>query len=155
MSGKRFNYIINSDEAYQQLSTGNQNENLYNINFSNLNKQKKYKVDYNIYSRHTASTSVNQNIVILIDFGSNAYQYNPTSTIAYPSTLVSGGLYPVLTSSNFMKIVSGERNNGKFMINCPNTNLLRIKIRGAGGDLTYNINQYIMLLSLEEMDEEV
>jgi hypothetical protein len=155
--GKIYNYFIDSINAYQRLSTvaGSQANNIYNINFSDLDTRKRYKVSYNLYTRHTTGTgsnSINTNPTILIDFSSNAYQYQMGANSGYANTQLCGSLMPFLTTSNLLVFKSPVSNNGEFMINSP-SNFVRVNFLGSGGQFPFSVNRYFMMLSLEEMDE--
>lgn len=156
--GKIYNYFIDSIEAYQRLSTvaGSEANNIYAIDFSNLDMKKRYKVSYNLYTRHmsgTGSNTVNNNPMILLNFSSNAYQYQMGANSNYSNTQVCGSLMPFLTTSNLLIFQTPVSNNGEFMINCPSGNFLQVNFLGSGGQFPFSVNRYFMMLSLEEMDE--
>jgi hypothetical protein len=157
--GKRYNYILNSTQALQRLGGPGQRENIYNINYEQLNMRKKYKVTFSFYSRNNNYVNTapeNITISIDIDFGSNTYQYSGTSTALtnYQSSLISGTLKCFNVTTNTIKFITHANENGSFLINCPMSKQIRIHLKNRiTTTMPFTVRDYILYLSLEEVDE--
>ena len=156
--------VLNSNN-YFVTPVANTNEIIFNMDWSFLNPNSKYKIRFFFNSRGVNSVTADSVYNVYADFLNNANTYEPNNNGGYTPSLFLGMIHPETVintggGGNTAHLQAHSVDSSYILLNSkPNSSMIKISIKNMDGsnptltpsDGTKNFLQYTLVLQMEEV----